>query len=80
MTDFPIARICAALALACPSHQERTEEIDHRAILARFEQIIDLLRTCHVRDGWPLDEEGAEHTLRYFRPDHLEDRGQYLGR
>src|ERR1700738_4550051 len=28
-----------------------TEEIDHRAILARVEQIIDLLRTCHVREG-----------------------------
>jgi hypothetical protein len=44
-----------------------TEEIDHRAILERFEQIIDLLRTCHVREGWRLDEEGAERTLRYFR-------------
>ena len=44
-----------------------TEEIDHRAILSRVEQIIDLLRTCHVRDGWQLDEEGAERTLRYLR-------------
>jgi hypothetical protein len=44
-----------------------TELIDHRAILARAEQIIDLLRTCHVREGWRLDEEGAERTLRYFR-------------
>jgi hypothetical protein len=44
-----------------------TELIDHRAILARAEQIIDLLRTCHVRDGWRLDEEGAERALRYFR-------------
>jgi hypothetical protein len=44
-----------------------TEAIDHHAILARVEQIIYLLRTCHVRDGWRLDEEGAERTLRYFR-------------
>jgi hypothetical protein len=44
-----------------------TEEIDHRAILAHVEQIIDLLRTCHVREEWELDEEGAERTLRYFR-------------
>jgi hypothetical protein len=29
-----------------------TEEIDHRATLARAEQIIDLLRTCHIREGW----------------------------
>jgi hypothetical protein len=51
-----------------------TELIDHRAILARVEQILDLLRTCHVRDGWRLDEEGAERTLRYFR--HRADGGQ----
>jgi hypothetical protein len=44
-----------------------TEAIDHHAILARVEQIFDLLRTCHVCDGWKLDEEGAERTLRYFR-------------
>jgi hypothetical protein len=44
-----------------------TEARDHRAILARVEQIIDLLRTGHVREGWELDEEGAERTLRYFR-------------
>ena len=37
-----------------------TEQIDHRAILARVAQIIDLLRTCHIREGWELDEEGAE--------------------
>lgn len=44
-----------------------TEAIDHHAILTRLEQIVDLLRTCYVRDGWRLDEEGAERTLRYFR-------------
>jgi hypothetical protein len=43
------------------------EEMDYRAILARVEQIVDLLRTCHVREGWKLDEEGAERTLRYFQ-------------
>jgi hypothetical protein len=51
-----------------------TEAIDHHAILARIEQIIDLLRTCHVREGWRLDEEGAERTLRYFR--YCADGGQ----
>jgi hypothetical protein len=51
-----------------------TEEIDHHAILARVEQIIDLLRTSYVRDGWQLDEEGAERALRYFR--HCADSGQ----
>ena len=51
-----------------------TDAIDHHAILARVEQIIDLLRTCHVCDGWKLDEEGAERTLRYFR--HCADGSQ----
>jgi hypothetical protein len=51
-----------------------TEARDHRAILARVEQIIDLLRTRYVCDGWKLDEEGAERTLRYFR--HCADGGR----
>jgi hypothetical protein len=51
-----------------------TKEINHHAILARVEQIIDLLRTRHVREGWRLDEEGAARTLRYFR--HCADGGR----
>jgi hypothetical protein len=49
-------------------------QINHRAILARVELVIDSLRTCHVRAGWRLDEEGAERTLRYFR--HCADGGE----
>ena len=42
-------------------------EIDHKAILSRVEQIVDLLRTRHAREGWKMDEEGATRTLAYFR-------------
>jgi hypothetical protein len=40
---------------------------DHKAILARVEQIVDLLRTRYVREGWKMDEDGAACTLAYFR-------------
>jgi hypothetical protein len=43
---------------------------DHHAILARAEQMIDLLRTCYICDGWHgkgLDEVAAERMLQYFR-------------
>jgi hypothetical protein len=42
-----------------------------RAVLAgaadRAEQLIHMLRTCHVREGWQIDEESAERVLAYFR-------------
>jgi hypothetical protein len=42
-----------------------------RAVLAgasdRAEQLIQVLRTCHVREGWQLDEEAADRVLAYFR-------------
>src|SRR5258705_11317187 len=37
-----------------------------KAILARVEQIVDLLRTRYVREGWKMDEDGAARTLAYF--------------
>jgi hypothetical protein len=37
------------------------------AVLARCEQLIDVLRTRHIREGWALDEAGAERTLNYFK-------------
>ncbi len=54
--------------------------MDNAAILARAEQVIDVLRTSYVCEGWKLDEEGASRTLRYFRsrvagsPDEDEER------
>ena len=58
--------------------------VDHAAILKRVQQMIDLLRTRHVCDGWKLDEERAERTLQYFRsraagsPDDDEEWGRVV--
>ena len=38
-----------------------------RASLARAEEIVSLLRTSYVREGWPLDEAFAERMLAFFR-------------
>jgi hypothetical protein len=47
---------------------ETTGELDHRAILERAEEMIDTLRTRHVREGWQgPDEVAAERLLQYFR-------------
>jgi len=78
------AAIAAAPAVAAPPNSPDVV-IDHRAILARVEEIIDLLRTRHIRDGWKMDEEGATRALAYFRrhvdgprvKDEDEDTSQY---
>jgi hypothetical protein len=47
-----------------------TTPLDHHAILARAQQMVDLLRTCYVCEGWHgkgLDEPAAERMLQYFR-------------
>jgi hypothetical protein len=64
------AGIAAALPVAAPANSTPPSpdfEIDHKAILARVEQIVDLLRTCYVREGWKIDEGAADRALRYFR-------------
>jgi hypothetical protein len=60
------AAIAAAPAVAAPPNSPDIV-IDHRAILARVEEIVDLLRTRHIRDGWQIDEDGAARALAYFR-------------
>jgi hypothetical protein len=44
-------------------------KLDRKAILARAEHTIDLLRTSYVCEGWHegVDEEGAARALEYFR-------------
>jgi hypothetical protein len=72
MTDFPNSTNLPLPALGAIHTRKglaMTEELDYRAILRRVEQIVDLLRTCHVCDGWRLDEEGAERTLSAVRPE-----------
>jgi hypothetical protein len=37
------------------------------ATLARAKQIVDLLSTCSVREGWKIDEAAAKRALEYCR-------------
>jgi hypothetical protein len=37
------------------------------ATLARAKQIVDLLSTCYVREGWKIDEAAAKRALEYCR-------------
>ena len=60
------AAIAAAPAVAAPITSARVE-IDNRAIFARVEEIIDVLRTRCVCEGWKIDEDGASRALAYFR-------------
>jgi hypothetical protein len=32
-----------------------------------MEQVVELLRTCYVRDGWKVDDESAERALEFAR-------------
>jgi hypothetical protein len=38
-----------------------------KAALARTEQVVEMLSTRHVCDGWLLDRPAAARTLQYFR-------------
>src|ERR1035437_15621 len=37
------------------------------ATLPRAEQIVELLTTCYVREGWKIDKAGAKRALAYCR-------------
>jgi len=41
--------------------------LDYRAMFARVEQMIELLRIRYVRVGWNFDEKAAARTLKYFQ-------------
>lgn len=61
------AAIAAAPAVAAPQESApRTSEIatDHKAVLERMEQVVDVLRTRHIRPGWTLS---ADRAAAYFR-------------
>lgn len=73
-TAVAAASLVSATAIAAPSiASTEPQAIDQ---LARLEHIIELLRTTHIRDGFKLDEAGAERVLQFFRkeveigPDH----------
>ena len=61
----------AAVATAAPAvavtPNDEMLAIDNEAVLVRVEQIVDLLRTRYIREGWRIDEQAATLALDYFR-------------
>jgi hypothetical protein len=65
-----LATIPPALAANAPAGSPANQLNDPSeacADLACVEQIVDLLRTCHVREGWKIDDAAAERALEYSR-------------
>lgn len=63
-----IAGPIAAFAIPAAAAAALTEDTATRdASLARAEEVVNLLRTRYVRQGWKIDEEGAERALAYCR-------------
>jgi hypothetical protein len=56
------AALPAAVALSLPAAAD-----DKAAAVARAEQIVELLRTGYVAEGWQLDEQRAAHFLESMR-------------
>jgi hypothetical protein len=61
-----LAGTAALPATVLPAAALATGDDPHSA-LARLEHVIHVLRNCYIYEGWKLDEEGAEHALKYFR-------------
>jgi hypothetical protein len=62
------AAVAAAPPIAAPTQSvPPSSEIDDKAILVRVEQVVELLRTRHAREGWTIEEEAASRALVYFR-------------
>jgi hypothetical protein len=58
----------AVPAVAVPLHSlGAAGKSDDAAVLARCEQVIGVLRTGFIRQGWTLDEAAAQRALNYFR-------------
>jgi hypothetical protein len=69
-----VAGAAALPATVLPAAALATGDDPHSA-LARLEYVIHVLRNCYICEGWKLDEEGAEHALKYFR--HTAARGRW---
>jgi hypothetical protein len=72
---FVSAAAIAAVPTAAPALAgNQSDERSPSAILARAEEVVDLLRTRYVREGWKIDETAAERALEYFRSMQRTDR------
>jgi hypothetical protein len=70
------ATAAAAIPVASPTIAADAHA-DLPAQIARLEEAINLLRTCHVCEGWKMDEEGAERALRYVRAGCPDDEDEW---
>jgi hypothetical protein len=73
-----LAAASAAPSIGAPQ-LDPTSDVEQ---LARVEQMIDLLRTRTITDGWKLDEAAADRVLQFFRtsvqfPTNHEDQPRY---
>ncbi len=65
LVSLPIVAAMPTTAPAMPMDQ--SEQNDRAAALVRMEQVVDLLRTCYVREGWKIDDVAAERALEFVR-------------
>jgi hypothetical protein len=61
-----VPAIAAALP-AAPALAVTADGLDRPGSLARMEQVVDLLHTCYVREGWKIDNEAAARALAFMR-------------
>jgi hypothetical protein len=64
ITSSPSVITSSALSDAIAAAGAR---LDYRAMFARVEQMIELLRIRYMCAGWNFDEEAAARTLKYFQ-------------
>jgi len=63
----PAFALPAVAGTAATPSPDELAALDRAAIVARAEQMVEVLRTCHVVDGWQLDEPRAAHFLDSLR-------------
>jgi hypothetical protein len=62
-TTVALASLASSTAIAAPVDLNGSSG----DMLARAEEVVSILRTWNVCEGWKLDEVRAEHFLKYFR-------------
>jgi len=67
LVALPIAGALPVSSPAISVSLSSEDPINYAAILARFEQVVEDLRTRYVSDDFKLDEAAAARALLYFR-------------
>ncbi len=61
------AAVQATESIASPSIAGAAEPNERAGITARAQQVVDLLRTRYIREGWKIDEPAAERAVAFCR-------------